>query len=80
LARNRVVNISIIYRLIPEKLNEIIGNYLFTERKPLRDDIFNILIEKPKLLERKIVVERVIEKVLKFIDTYINGLPENEQV
>ncbi len=66
--------------LIPEKLNEIIGNYLFTERKPLRDDIFNILIEKPKLLERKIVVERVIEKVLKFIDTYINGLPDNEQV
>jgi type I restriction enzyme R subunit len=62
--------------LIPEKLNQIIGNYLFTERKPLRDEVFDILIEKPKLLERKTVVERVINKVLNYIDTYINGLPE----
>lgn len=64
--------------LIPEKLNAIIGNYLFTERKPLRDDVFDILIEKPKLLERKTVLERVIDKVLRFIDTYINGLPEGD--
>jgi len=64
--------------LIPEKLNQIIGNYLFTERKPLRDEVFDILIEKPKLLERKNVVERVISKVLNFIDTYINGLPEGD--
>ncbi|MBW4888107.1 type I restriction endonuclease subunit R [Mucilaginibacter sp. HMF5004] len=66
--------------LVPEKLNDIIGNYLFTERKPLRDDVFDILIEKPKLLERKPVVERVIDKVLKFIDTYINGMPESETI
>lgn len=61
--------------LIPEKVNEIIGNYLFTERKPLRDEVFDILIRKPRLLERKTVVERVISKVLGFIETYINGLP-----
>jgi hypothetical protein len=30
------------------------------------------------ILERKTVVDRVIDKVLKFIDTYINGLPEGE--
>ncbi len=66
--------------LVPEKLNTIIGNYLFTERKPLRDEVFDILVEKPKLLDRKIIVERVIDKILKFIDTYINGLPEGELI
>lgn len=64
--------------LIPEKVQQIIGNYLFTERKPLRDEIFNILIEKPKLLARKKVIERVTEKILAYIETYINGLPEHE--
>jgi type I restriction enzyme R subunit len=42
----------------------------------MRDDVYDILIAKPKLLERKTVVERVINKVLSFIDTYITGLPE----
>ncbi len=63
--------------LMPDKLNEIIGNYLFTERKPLRDDVYGALVQKPKLLERSKVLERVINKVLGFIDTYITGLPEN---
>jgi type I restriction enzyme R subunit len=64
-------------RLVPEKLDKIIGNYLFTERKPLRDEVFEILIDKPKILERKTVVERVTNKILSFIETFITGLPEN---
>ena len=64
--------------LVPEKLNQIIGNYLFTERKPLRDEIFDILIEKPKILERKTIIERVIDKIMKFVDTYISGLPDGQ--
>ena len=59
--------------LIPEKLEAVIGNYIYTERKPLRDDIIEVIKEKPKLLERKKVVERVIEKIMKFVDTFIDG-------
>ena len=41
--------------LAPDKLNKVIGNYIFTERKPLPDHIVNILEVKPKILERKSV-------------------------
>jgi type I restriction enzyme R subunit len=60
--------------LIPDKLEEVIGNYIYTERKPIRDDIIGVLEEKPKLLERKKVVERVIEKIMKFVNTFIDGI------
>ncbi len=60
--------------LSPEKLSEIIGQYIFTERKPLPDEIVDMLQVKPKILERKSVVQRVTDKILNFIDTFINGM------
>ncbi len=61
-------------KLSVDKLNIIIGDYLFTERKPLPDDIVNMLEVKPKILERKTVVERVTGKILRFIETFISGM------
>jgi type I restriction enzyme, R subunit len=61
-------------KLDPSKLNTVIGDYLFTERKPLPDDIVNMLATKPKLLERKKLTERIINKVMNFIETFINGI------
>ncbi|HRH50453.1 MAG TPA: type I restriction endonuclease subunit R [Panacibacter sp.] len=61
-------------KLSPDKLNEVIGNYIFTERKPLPDDIVNMLEIKPKILERKSVVQRVTDKILGFIETFIEGM------
>jgi type I restriction enzyme R subunit len=61
-------------KLSPEKLNEVIGNYIFTERKPLPDDIVNMLHVKPKILERKTVVQRITDKILGFVETFINGM------
>lgn len=60
--------------LIPEKLQEVIGNYLYTERTPLRDEVVDLMKEKPKIRERKTVVERVIEKILNFVNTFIDGI------
>lgn len=57
-----------------DKLNSVIGDYIFTERKPLPDDIVNMLEVKPKILERKSVVQRVTDKILGFIETFINGM------
>jgi len=59
-----------------EKLTEIIGDYLFTERKPLPDTIINLLPTKPKLLERKPLVERITNKILNFVDIFISGMGE----
>jgi type I restriction enzyme R subunit len=57
-----------------EKLQEIIGNYLFTERTPLPDEIVDMLEVKPKILERKSIVERVTDKILNFVETFITGM------
>lgn len=56
------------------KLQEVIGNYLFTEKKPLRDDIIGLLNERPSLKDRKTIAERVTEKILGFVETFINGI------
>jgi type I restriction enzyme, R subunit len=60
--------------LDPVKLETVIGNYLYTERKPLNDDIVGMLKEKPKLLQRKSITERVLDKMLSFVETYIDGM------
>ncbi len=61
----------------PEKVNAIIGDYLFTERKPLPDTIINLLEVKPKILERKSIVARITDKILNYVDVFINGISEN---
>lgn len=60
--------------LTPEKLEKVIGDYIYTERTPMRDEVVELLIEKPKLLERKKVVSRVIEKIMLFVNTFIDGI------
>ena len=57
-----------------EKLQEVIGNYLFTEKQPLRDEIIGMMNKRPSLKERKTVAERVTIKILGFVETFINGI------
>jgi type I restriction enzyme, R subunit len=57
-----------------EKLQAVIGNYMFTEKKPLRDEIIGMMNKRPSLKERKNVAERVTEKILGFVETFINGI------
>ena len=57
-----------------EKLQDVIGKYLFTEKKPLRDDIIGLLNKRPTLKERATVAERVTDKILRFVETFISGI------
>ena len=61
-------------KLDPVKLQAVLGNYLFTERKPLRDEVLDMLPAKPKLLERKPIAERITDKVVEFVETFISGM------
>jgi len=61
-------------KLDPTKLESIIGDYLFTERTPLRDDVIAMMDKKPKLKERATTAERLINKVTGYVDTFINGM------
>lgn len=61
-------------QLVPDLLRGAVENYLFTERAPLREDVVNIMENKPKLLERKPVAERVIEKIMAFVGAFYEGV------
>lgn len=60
--------------LISEQLMEVIESYLFTGRRPLRDTIVASLKTKPKIRERKTIVERITEKIMGFVETFDEGM------
>ncbi len=53
-----------------EKVKQVVDTYVYEERKPLKDDIAGTLLVKPKLLERKKIVPRVLDKVVEFVDKF----------
>lgn len=59
-----------------EDLQQIIADYLFTEQKPMPDAIIKMLERKPKVLERRSIIERVTQKILTFVDVFINEVGE----
>ncbi len=55
-------------------LQKVIGDYLFTEKTPLRDDIIAIMHTPPKLKNRRTVTERIIDQIKAFVETFIDGV------
>lgn len=53
-----------------KKLAELVQDYFYTNRLPHSDDIVKAMIEKPKLLERKKIVQRIREKLQHFISVF----------
>jgi type I restriction enzyme R subunit len=61
--------------LSADKAQSLIEDYLYAEREPLRDEILELLEgEKPTVLERKKTGDRILKKILNFVDTFINGI------
>lgn len=61
--------------LSTDKVEKIIEGYLFAEREPLRDEVLDLIEgDKPSVLERKKVGDRILSKILKFVETFINGM------
>jgi type I restriction enzyme R subunit len=56
-----------------DKLEHIIGEYLFTDKQPLREDIVGMMIQRPSLKERSSKIERVTHKIYDFVNTFISG-------
>lgn len=62
-------------KLSAEKTQSLIEDYLYAEREPLRDELLELLEgEKPTILERKKVGDRIMNKILGFVETFINGV------
>ncbi len=61
-------------KMLPEQLEQIVRNYGFYNRLPKQQDIGNALSFKPKILERKTILQRVGDKIQDFINTFIDGM------
>ncbi|MEI6048990.1 MAG: type I restriction endonuclease subunit R [Bacteroidota bacterium] len=62
-------------KLSPERTQALIENYLYSENEPMRDDILELLEEeKPALLQRKKTGDRILSKIVEFVETFINGV------
>lgn len=71
-AFNQLINEE---KLSAERTQSLIEDYLYAEREPLRDEILQLLEgEQPTLLERKKTGDRILKKILNFVDTFINGI------
>lgn len=56
------------------KLQEVIGKYLFTQKQPLRDEVISLMNERPSLKERASASERILNKIISFVETFIDGM------
>lgn len=58
-----------------EKTEKLIEDYLFAEREPLRDEVLELIIgEKPSLLRRKAIGDRILRRIIDFVETFMNGM------
>lgn len=58
--------------LISEELKKVIETYIYDERIPLKDDVAKTLKVKPKLLERKTILPRILDKIVLFVEKFYN--------
>jgi type I restriction enzyme R subunit len=57
-------------KLHKEVVVSVVDTYLYDGRKPLNDDIAKTLQVKPKLLERKKVIPRILDSIIGFVDKF----------
>lgn len=64
--------------LSEEKTEKLIENCLFTEREPLRKEILALRVEgRPSVLKSKEIGDRILNKILGFLETFVNGISGN---
>ena len=62
-------------KLSKDRTQALIENYLYSEQEPMRDDILDLLHdEKPTLLQRKKTGDRILSKIIRFVETFIIGV------
>lgn len=61
-------------KLSPERTQALIENYMFSDREPMRNEVLELIEgEKPKALQRKPVGNRILKKVIDFVETFIEN-------
>ena len=61
--------------LSASKTEKLIEDYLLAEKKPLRDEVLELLEgEKPSLLQRKKLGAKILNPITDFVETFIEGM------
>ena len=61
--------------LVPEKTRKLIEDYLYAEREPLRDQLLDMIDgDQPSVLQRKSIGDRLLQKVVDFVETFVEGM------
>ena len=58
----------------PEVFKQVIGKYEYTKRLPSREDVTDLPITRPKISERKTLMNTLVVKTRQFIDKFYTGL------
>jgi type I restriction enzyme R subunit len=53
-----------------EKLEELIGEFVYTQRLPREQDIVDLLPEAPRLLERQGIIDRIKGAIEQVVDIF----------
>ena len=61
-------------KIQPEQLTKLLQTYEFASRLPRPQEIADSFAFKPKILERKSILERVSIKIQEFITTFVDGM------
>ena len=59
-----------------DAVNQMIANYKFSGKEPLRETVLSACKQKPKLLERKKIFKRVVSQLLEIINKFDDALGE----
>ena len=69
------VNLVSEENLSASKTEKLIEDYLFAERQPLRDEVLELIVgEKPSLLQRKKSGDKILKRIMDFVETFIVGV------
>ena len=60
--------------LKPEVLKAVLGQYQYTNRLPSREDVKDLPINRPKISERKTLMNTLVLKTRNFIEKFYQGL------
>lgn len=62
----QVTSFAEVENINPDGLKAIINNYLFTQKRPFRDEVVTIMNEKPALKDRAKITEELTDRIIAF--------------
>ena len=57
-----------------QQFQALIDAYIFSNREPLRDEVFDCLDNRPSVLQAQSIGERIIGKMKQFVDVFVIGV------